>query len=97
MCSQRQALRLAAAASRYRAERGQWPEDLADALPQEAAEDTIDPRTGQAFVYDVAADLPRIRSVYTDDLRGRLGPHAIAWAAEGDDLVTYFPSRARGH
>ncbi len=96
-CSQRQALRLAAAASRYQAERGQWPEDLADALPPDAAEDTIDPRTGQAFVYDVAADLPRIRSVCTDDLRGRLGPHAIAWAAEGDDLVTYFPSRTPHH
>jgi predicted Ser/Thr protein kinase len=94
-CSQRQALRLVASASRYRAEHGWWPERLADALTAESAGEITDPRTGLAFVYDVAADLPRIRSVYTDDLRGRLGHLGTAWAAEGDDLVTYFPSGAR--
>ena len=96
-CSRRQALRLAAFAIEYRVGHGRWPEDLADALPPDAAEEIIDPRTGRAFVYDVVDNMPRMRSVRTDDLFGRFNVYGIEWTAEGDDLVTYFPAPARCH
>ncbi len=96
-CSRRQALRLAAFAIEYRVGHGRWPEDLTDALPPDAAEEIIDPRTGQPFVYDVVDNMPRMRSVRTDDLFGRFDVYGIEWMAEGDDLVTYFPAPARRH
>lgn len=91
--TRRQALRLAACVIQHRSDQGEWPASLTDALPARAAGETIDPRTGQPFVYDIVDNMPRIRSVPTGDLFGPVDAHTIEWVADGDDLVTYFPAR----
>ncbi len=95
--SRHRAVRLAAFAIEYRAQHERWPPDLRDALPPNAAEEIVDSRTGRPFVCDIVDDMPRIRSMPSDDLFGPLDVYGFEWMAEGDNLVTYFPAQARPH
>ncbi len=93
----RRALRVVAAATRYCDKHGRWPVDLGGELKPTDTDFTIDPMTGEEFLYQVMDGLPHIRSA---PIRMITHPHLLIERDSRDSVesemgpctVTYFPS-----
>lgn len=85
--AKRAATILAAHVCRYHAMTGQWPRQIADAIPQGGALSATDPYVGATFGYALDDGAPMLYSINEDhtDNGGREG----AWGDPGTDVVFF--------
>jgi tRNA A-37 threonylcarbamoyl transferase component Bud32 len=90
----RSATLLAAYVCRYHLDRGEWPERLSDAVPQDTSMTTIDPYTGVEFGYRIVNGNPVLNSISDDghDSHGR----PAAWGQPTTEVVFFSVNRPNG-